>query len=399
MRLMEQPSPEFLLPVSMEEFFSTYWEHQPLHINRSAHSALAQLNLQRVESVLSASALYYPGVQVTHAGHNIEPGSYVDEDNRILAMRLFEKYSLGATIVLSQAQKLFPELNDLCRDVVRTMKMRCQTNVYISPPGRQGFNAHYDTHDVFILQVAGAKTFNFYPSTVELPMPEERFDAARLTSSTIDESITLSEGDTLYIPRGVVHDAVADETLHSIHVTLGVYPFLLRDYLDELINPLLLSNKRFRKSALAIQSSAGDQCSTTEGLRQVLDQMKSVLDKPGTAESIQSKLLDKLCLDSVQDCRGLVHNITTNAYNDDGSANFASVTLNRHMIINWEKMHSGLKLRSHGQILEFSEPIASLVTLLLERKKLAVDDMSFLELQLRTALISRLLQENIITLE
>ena len=32
-----------------------------------------------------------------------------------------------------------------------------QINAYITPPENQGFAAHYDTHDVFVLQVSGSK--------------------------------------------------------------------------------------------------------------------------------------------------------------------------------------------------------------------------------------------------
>jgi ribosomal protein L16 Arg81 hydroxylase len=32
-----------------------------------------------------------------------------------------------------------------------------QTNIYLSPPNAQGFGTHFDSHDVFVLQVAGSK--------------------------------------------------------------------------------------------------------------------------------------------------------------------------------------------------------------------------------------------------
>lgn len=398
---MDQTSPEFLLPISMEEFFSTYWEKQPLHISRSSRGASAMIDLPRVESVLSANPVYYPGVQVTHRGHDIDVGSYVDEQNRVLPMRLFEHYSQGATIVLSQAQKLFPELNDLCRDVVRVMKTECQTNVYLSPPGNQGFNAHYDTHDVFILQHSGAKTFNFYPSSVELPFPGEQFDAARLTSSKVDESIKLHAGDTLYIPRGVVHDAVADEHLASIHVTLGVYPAFLKDYLDELLNSVLQSNERFRHSALAFTQLPISEAPNplTEILQELLDEMKSALTDPAATGAIRSQLLDELSLASMPDCRGLSHGLSVTAFDEEGCACFRAVSVNQHMLIDWEQTHRGVKLRCHGQIIEFAEPIASFVILLLEQGRLGVDDMCSLDLHQRTAVISRLCQENMITLD
>lgn len=339
-------------------------------------------------------------MQVTHSGRDIDSGSYVDDQNRVLPMRLLGHYSQGATIVLSQAQHLFPELTELCRDVVRMMKMRCQTNVYISPPGNQGFNAHYDSHDVFILQSSGSKTFNFYPSSVELPLPEEQFDAARLTSAKIDESIKLSAGDTLYIPRGIVHDAIADEQLASIHVTLGVYPALLKDYVDDLLHSVLLNHKRFRHSAITYTRLPNSETENplSVSLHDLLDEMKSVLSDPKAIEDIESTLLDELCLGSTPDCRGLLRGAANTAFDEEGCATFLNATVNRNMIIDSVRTHSGVALRAHGQIIEFTDPIASFVIQLLERGSVTADDLLCLEPHQRMAVISRLVQENIITL-
>ena len=46
-------------------------------------------------------------------------------------------------------------------------------NVYLTPPSSQGFTAHYDAHDVFILQIAGSKHWRLYDAPLRLPMESQ----------------------------------------------------------------------------------------------------------------------------------------------------------------------------------------------------------------------------------
>ena len=123
-------SPDFLLPVSLDEFFSTYWEKQPLHIERNSPPFGALLSAVSIEELLATQPLYFPGVQLTQSGKTIDVASYADAQNRILPLRLLDFHNDGATIVISQAQKLFGPLSDLCRECLKHLQMRCQANVY-----------------------------------------------------------------------------------------------------------------------------------------------------------------------------------------------------------------------------------------------------------------------------
>ena len=397
-----------LSPVSLATFFSSYWEQQPLHIERSAAVSSSQLvDLFAIETLLSTQPVFFPGVQLTQSGKSIDISDYADEHNAILPLRLFEYHAEGATIVLSQAQKLFPPLAQLCREVVRTLKMRCQANVYVSPPGNKGFNAHYDSHDVFILQVSGAKTFNFYPSTVELPCPEESFDAARLESSPIDASVALSAGDTLYIPRGVVHDAVADAHAPSVHVTLGVYPMLMRDVLIDYIHLLAQQDSRFRQSVDRFQhctpageagaSHAGDALQAT--LQRLAQHVQETMSNADSMNQILANHYDDLALSTTGNCTGGLTSGRSNVSVDTVLQECTRIKLKEQALISHERQGTALKLRAFGQILEFSEPTSSVVETLLERGHLVVDQLTSLSSDQRDAMVRCLLQANLVVLE
>ena len=96
-----------------------------------------------------------------------------------------------------------------------------QANSYYTPRRSQGFAVHHDTHDVFVLQVAGEKHWRVYDPLLELPLKHQRWSTSLGEPGPAVLELTLRAGDTLYLPRGWLHDALTSET-DSLHVTVGV---------------------------------------------------------------------------------------------------------------------------------------------------------------------------------
>ena len=260
---------------------------------------------------------------------------------------------------------------------------------------------------MFILQLSGAKTFNFYPSAVELPCPGEIFDATRLQPSAIDTSVALSAGDTLYIPRGVVHDAVADAQAPSVHVTLGVYPMLMRDVLVEAIELLTQQDSRFRQSVERFQYCA--RTGDTEGL-QVSDdlqgtlqalaqQLQKTMSNADSTKQILDNRYDELALNTTGDCAGGLTSGISGVSVNASLQGFARLHLKEQALISYERHGADLKLRTFGQILEFSEPTSSVVEKLLEQRRLDIDQVTSLSSDQRDAMVRCLVQVNLVVLE
>ena len=86
-------------------------------------------------------------------------------------------------------------------------------NVYHSGPKAEALNQHYDTYDVFVLQLEGEKTWTI----------QEDGKAEDLSSITSWKTITMREGDLLYVPKGIFHAAQTAEGCDvSTHVTIGL---------------------------------------------------------------------------------------------------------------------------------------------------------------------------------
>ena len=103
-----------------------------------------------------------------------------------------------------------------------------QANAYLTPATAQGFAVHHDTHDVFVLQVAGRKRWRVYEPVFELPLKDQRWSPELGDPGPPRDEFTLEAGDTLYLPRGWPHEAFAADE-ESLHLTVGLHPLTRMD--------------------------------------------------------------------------------------------------------------------------------------------------------------------------
>jgi hypothetical protein len=148
---------------------------------------------------------------------------YAREDGRIEPALLFARHDAGATLVISQFHEHHEPLARFCRGLEHAFLHPVQANIYLTPPGAQGFRPHYDTHDVLVLQIAGEKAWRVWPGQ-PFPRPTRRTPwKGGVAPEGEPEAIWLRAGDALYLPRGVIHDAAAQGTGEpSLHATIGL---------------------------------------------------------------------------------------------------------------------------------------------------------------------------------
>jgi lysine-specific demethylase/histidyl-hydroxylase NO66 len=135
------------------------------------------------------------------------------------AGRIMSEFNSGATIALQALHRYWLPLTRFCRDLELGLTHPVQANAYITPPRARGLGVHFDTHDVFVLQVSGTKHWVVYEPTVELPLPAQKCTVETDDPPILD--ITLRPGDFLYVPRGFLHAAISLEEV-SAHLTIGI---------------------------------------------------------------------------------------------------------------------------------------------------------------------------------
>ena len=224
-----------IAPQTPETFFSEYFEKKPMVIKRGKPDYFTSLlTYAEIDRVLTTMGLHHPEVNVTRTDQSITPTDFTQDNGRIDPIRVTQLFDDGATVILSGLQERLPNLADFCRAMEAVMSARVQTNIYITPPGSQGLNPHYDSHDVLVLQVAGSKEWRIFGTPIEVPLPDQAFERGMDIGAEV-ERFVLEPGDTLYVPRGVAHDAVATDDA-SLHITTGL---MFRTWADMLVDGVI----------------------------------------------------------------------------------------------------------------------------------------------------------------
>ena len=144
----------------------------------------------------------------------------------------------GASLSVSKVQDRVKSLGDLSWAIQQELgHPAVHANIYCSWPDRQGFNNHFDSHEVFVLQIDGQKEWFVFDDTVKYPYRDEKSDFYTPPKGDPYIHNVLNPGDLLYIPRGHWHYAIAREQ-PSLHVTIGILCFTGRDALAWLFKKL-----------------------------------------------------------------------------------------------------------------------------------------------------------------
>lgn len=240
-----------LYPITTKDFINDYFEKKVLHIkldnNRTSNYYHSLLNRDTLDAFLNEQSVKFPDVQLVGTPDGFKHSSYLYGDNRVNVSKLYKYYHEGATINVVGLNRFLLNLGKLCNNLTKETSHVYQTNIYCTPSNTQGFKTHYDSHDVIVLQVHGNKEWEIYDSPIELPLKSSQsFTPEMDLNPTLKQTLTLKEGEMLYIPRGVMHNAKATDT-SSIHITLGLLGTTIHELLSNYVNTFALNNKELRK--------------------------------------------------------------------------------------------------------------------------------------------------------
>ncbi len=242
-------------PVATEEFLSEILERRPLHVPRDEEGRFDDLlSLADAEQMATSGGLRYPGFRLAIEGVRIDPDEYtLDLPGTPAALpdvadtgKVLTAFDAGATIALQGLQYTHPPLARFSRSLEAELTHPVQANAYFTPPDAQGFSRHFDTHDVFSLQIVGEKRWLVFEPSLELAAPGQNRRPEAVTRGEPVLDVVLRPGDTLYLPRGWVHEVFTSETL-SLAVTFGVITYAWVDDLRAVVAECL-EDVEFRRS-------------------------------------------------------------------------------------------------------------------------------------------------------
>ena len=210
------------------------------------------LSLADVDRIITSSGLRRPSIRVIRDGVPVSPDSWcrpvrtgsVTVRDQVDPGRLLDRFAAGDTLVLQSLQRWWPPLIEFCRDLELTLGHPVQANAYLTPAGAAGLRPHHDTHDVFVIQVAGTKHWELREPVIEAPLARHGSQHEVAAAQPIRQRLDLTPGHVLYLPRGFVHSASAQQGL-SLHVTIGILATTAHRVLDVLLDQAA-EDPRFR---------------------------------------------------------------------------------------------------------------------------------------------------------
>ena len=170
-------------PCDRATFLAERWERHPHAVHRGNPTYFAGLVTRADVDAIGATLRTVPttGDQRVHEARLVahRDGQPVYEsvaagvDGSPDRYQLYHGYTTGATVVLGPLGGRWPPITALCAGIEAALQHPVFAHLYLSPPGGQGFGPHHDTHDVFVAQVEGAKTWRIGPPSRVLPLADE----------------------------------------------------------------------------------------------------------------------------------------------------------------------------------------------------------------------------------
>lgn len=232
--------------VDTATFAQRYWSREPLLTQAVGTGFADLLDAGAVDELVSVRGLRTPFLRMADKGDVLNPARYTRPGgsgagiaDQVADDKVLGELAAGSTLVLQALHRTWPPLVRFASKLAAEFGHPVQINAYITPPQNQGFAAHFDNHDVFVLQVAGAKRWKIHEPVLRNPLPEQKWEQhraaveARAAQAPLIDTV-LQTGDALYLPRGYLHSASALGEL-SIHLTVGVHPVTRSSLLRELI--------------------------------------------------------------------------------------------------------------------------------------------------------------------
>lgn len=261
--------PWLISPIDNEGFWARYWRKEPLRVPRDERLYY--------ESLLSQDELEYALFTACRVMGGVEE---LDHRERAEWVRGYsaavESFLRGKSLRVDGIQRFSQRLAVFSRMLEAQFSCPVGINMYLSPASGRALPRHFDTHDVFVLQLYGKKRWRIYDCPVSVPLEyfpplrcehnrqrRARRDRKKITAAEINcelvSEFTLDAGDLLYLPRGFWHVAEAEADSFSCHLTIGIQSFTYLDLMTVALTQVAERDTSLRES-LPLRFGIDERC-------------------------------------------------------------------------------------------------------------------------------------------
>ncbi|MCG8296448.1 JmjC domain-containing protein [Pseudomonas entomophila] len=151
---------------------------------------------------------------------------------RLIKPVVYEYLRKGATLIANKIASE-PKVESLARCVSEYTGRQVVSSAYVAFGTRDSFRSHWDTRDVFAIQLIGRKRWVVHEPSFESPLYMQQskdYEHLHPRPETAYMDVILEPGDVMYLPRGWWHNPspIGEATFH---LALGTFPAYAMDYL------------------------------------------------------------------------------------------------------------------------------------------------------------------------
>ena len=287
---------DLIAPLSTEDFFKSYAGKKPIHIPGPADKFTFAMSWDHLNRILNQTAIWTPHtLQLVLDTNMVRPDQYSREgfgrDGNLTLLADFEKVRTflrhGASLVLNEIETLNPGLKSIAEVLGYEPGGKVQGNLYCSWQKHQAFDVHYDTHDVFAMQVVGEKAWRIYQCPFKDPINHPMFKSRdnafhRAHKGDLSMEFTMRPGDLVYVPRGFYHEALAESDA-TVHMSFSVVPLIGLDVVTMLFEHGVADDV-FRQAVPHPDERGG--AALDEYLMRMVGRMREMLRDPKVRDQI-----------------------------------------------------------------------------------------------------------------
>lgn len=260
--------------VDRDEFLSTYFEKQFFLLRGAANTR--DISWSFINDLLYVVEPKSPQFKLLHEG-TLDESVYAEECDefgvnrkRLKKDTFYKLMSTGATAIFNRIEIHSPFIKRLCMQVADYAGGNAAANAYLSYTGNGTFGKHWDTHDVFVIQLFGSKHWQVFEPTMHLPLHNQKSQNIKRTcpDNPAFEGV-MEAGDVMYLPRGWWHVATPIDNA-SLHVTVGMYYPNMLEYASWCASKYLAEVLVARKSAHLAGGNEDDLPELAEMMRQAI---------------------------------------------------------------------------------------------------------------------------------
>ncbi len=194
--------------ISTEDFLVRYWQEAPLFMPQALPAGLPELDSDELAWLATLSDVESRLIFSEHNGdttsYRVEHGPF---DDKLLAALPPHDW----TLLVQDVEKHLPDFRSFVQTASFIPDWRIDDLMvsFAAPGGSVG--PHRDNYDVFLCQGAGRRKWHIAPANADLRTVESG-ELSLLEAFADDSPVTARPGDVLYLPPGIAHWGIAEES-------------------------------------------------------------------------------------------------------------------------------------------------------------------------------------------